>query len=56
MKLAHYKNLEYLGAARQLKAPQARWALFFTRFWFMITYRPGTKNAKPDALSRVDSA
>ncbi|KAK3518698.1 hypothetical protein QTP70_008581 [Hemibagrus guttatus] len=31
---------------------QARWALFFTRFRFMVTYRPGSKNGKVDALSR----
>ncbi|KAL0167476.1 hypothetical protein M9458_035698, partial [Cirrhinus mrigala] len=30
----------------------ARWALFFTRFNFTITYRPGSKNTAPDALSR----
>ncbi len=31
---------------------QARWALFFTRFQFTVTYRPGSKNSKADALSR----
>ncbi|KAK3556910.1 hypothetical protein QTP70_022409 [Hemibagrus guttatus] len=31
---------------------QARWALFFTRFQFMVTYHPGSKNGKADALSR----
>ncbi|KAK3555402.1 hypothetical protein QTP86_015690, partial [Hemibagrus guttatus] len=31
---------------------QARWALFFTRFRFTVTYRPGSKNGKADALSR----
>ena len=27
-------------------------ALFFTRFNFTLSYRPGSKNQKPDALSR----
>ncbi|KAK3512929.1 hypothetical protein QTP70_029085 [Hemibagrus guttatus] len=30
----------------------ARWALFFTRFQFSVTYRPGSKNGKADMLSR----
>ncbi len=29
------------------------WALFFTRFHFTITYRPGNQNPKADALSRL---
>ncbi|KAK3566894.1 hypothetical protein QTP86_004753 [Hemibagrus guttatus] len=32
---------------------EARWALFFTRFNFTISYRPGSKNTKADALSRM---
>ncbi|CDR00358.1 unnamed protein product, partial [Oncorhynchus mykiss] len=35
---------------------QARWALFFARFEFVISYRPGSKNTKPDALSRLFSS
>lgn len=30
----------------------ARWALFFTQFNFSITYRPGSCNVKPNALSQ----
>ncbi|KAL0175498.1 hypothetical protein M9458_027828, partial [Cirrhinus mrigala] len=37
----------------KLNPHQARWALFFTRFHFTITYRPGNKNTKADALSRL---
>ncbi|XP_073491307.1 uncharacterized protein [Aquarana catesbeiana] len=48
-----HKNLEYLRAAKRLRPRQARWALFFSRFSFHITYRPGSKNGKPDALSRM---
>ena len=35
-----------------LNSRQARWALFFNRFSFSLSYRPGSKNIKPDALSR----
>lgn len=48
-----HKNLEYLRSAKRLKPRQVRWALFFSRFSFHITYRPGSKNIKPDTLSRM---
>ena len=48
-----HKNLEYIQTARRLNSRQARWALFFGRFKFSLTYRPGCQNTKPDALSRV---
>ncbi|KAK3554732.1 hypothetical protein QTP70_033146 [Hemibagrus guttatus] len=51
--LTDHKNLEYLRAAKRLNPRQARWALFFTRFQFTISYRPGPKNVKADALSRL---
>uniref|UniRef100_A0A3P9HCQ1 Gypsy retrotransposon integrase-like protein 1 n=1 Tax=Oryzias latipes TaxID=8090 RepID=A0A3P9HCQ1_ORYLA len=47
-----HKNLAYLRTAKRLNARQARWCLFFDRFHFTISYRPGSKNGKPDALSR----
>ncbi len=50
--LTDHKSLEYLRSAKRLNPRQARWALFFTRFRFTVTYRPGTKNTKADALSR----
>ncbi|KAK3517062.1 hypothetical protein QTP86_004243 [Hemibagrus guttatus] len=53
--LTDHKNLEYLWAAKRLNPRQARWALFFTRFKFTISYRPGVKNVKADALSRLYS-
>ncbi|KAK3522424.1 hypothetical protein QTP86_010645 [Hemibagrus guttatus] len=49
--LTDHKNLEYLRAAKRLNPRQARWALFFTRFEFSISYRPGSKNTKADVLS-----
>lgn len=47
-----HKNLAYIQVAKWLNSRQARWALFFTRFDFTISFRPGSKNIKPDALSR----
>jgi transposase InsO family protein len=47
-----HKNLEYIRSAKRLTSRQARWALFFNRFDFSLSYRPGSKNLKPDALSR----
>lgn len=47
-----HRNLEYIRSARRLNARQARWTLFFARFNFALTYRPGSRNVKPDALSR----
>ncbi len=51
--LTDHKNLEYLREATRLNPHQARWALFFTRFNFSISYRPGSRNLKADALSRL---
>ncbi|KAK3565915.1 hypothetical protein QTP86_020324 [Hemibagrus guttatus] len=50
--LTDHRNLEYLRGAKRLNPRQARWALFFTRFLFMVSYHPGSKNGKADALSR----
>ncbi|KAI2667413.1 Transposon Tf2-6 polyprotein [Labeo rohita] len=51
--LTDHKNLEYLRSAKLLNHRQARWALFFTRSDFVVTYRPGSQNTKADALSRM---
>uniref|UniRef100_A0A3B3HM41 Gypsy retrotransposon integrase-like protein 1 n=1 Tax=Oryzias latipes TaxID=8090 RepID=A0A3B3HM41_ORYLA len=51
-----HKNLAYLRSAKRLNSRQARWCLFFDRFNFTITYRPGSRNIKPDALSRKYSS
>ncbi|KAG1927325.1 retrotransposable element [Pimephales promelas] len=48
-----HKNLEYIRTAKRLNSRQARWALFFGRFDFTLSYRPGSKNIKPDSLSRI---
>ncbi len=51
-----HKNLEYIRTAKRINSRQARWALFFGCFRFTISYRPGSKNGKPDALSRIFEA
>ncbi len=51
--ITDHKNREYLRCAKRLNPGQARWALFFTRFQFTITYRPGDKNIKVESLSRI---
>ncbi|KAK3573067.1 hypothetical protein QTP86_012286 [Hemibagrus guttatus] len=50
--LTDHRNLEFLRSAKRLNPRQARWALFFVRFEFSVTYHPGTKNSNADALSR----
>uniref|UniRef100_A0A3P9II11 Inter-alpha-trypsin inhibitor heavy chain 3 n=1 Tax=Oryzias latipes TaxID=8090 RepID=A0A3P9II11_ORYLA len=40
----------------RLNSRQARWCLFFDRFNFVITYIPGSRNVKSDALSRMYSS
>lgn len=46
--LADHRNLR---GAKELNSRQARSVLFFTRFNFSVTYRPGSKNAKVDTLA-----
>ena len=51
--LTDHRNLEYFQTkAKILNQRHARWATFLSRFRFVLTYRPGTKNGKSDALSR----
>lgn len=51
--LTNHRNLLYLQSAKRLNSRQGRWALFLGRFNFVLSYRPGSRNAKPDALSRI---
>ena len=51
-----HPNLEYLRSAKRLNPRQARWSLLFNRFDFTLSYRPGSRNVKPDALSRLHSS
>ncbi|PIL25456.1 hypothetical protein GSI_13346 [Ganoderma sinense ZZ0214-1] len=47
-----HKNLEYWKTAQNLTRRQARWALYLSRFEFVILHKPGTSNGRADALSR----
>ena len=47
-----HKNLSYLQTAKRLNSRQARWSLFFGRLNVILPYRPGSRNIRPDALSR----
>ncbi len=48
-----HKNIEYIRTPKRLNPLQARGALFFSRSNFTLSYRPGSKNLKPDALTRL---
>ena len=48
-----HKNLEFIRKAKRLNSRQARLVLFFNRFSFTLSYRPGSQNIKPDILSRL---
>jgi hypothetical protein len=48
----NHKNLEYFMSAKVLNRQQARWSLSLSRFNFVITYCPGSKQIRSDALSR----
>ena len=51
--LSDHKNLAAVRSVRRVSARQARWATFFARFNFVLTFTPGSKNSRADALSRV---
>ena len=50
--LTDHRNLTHIRAAKRLNDRQARWAQFFSRFNYTLSYRPGSRNTKADALSR----
>ena len=47
-----HKNLEYFMKAQKLNHKQARWALYLSRFDFVLKHVPGSKMGKADSLSR----
>lgn len=48
-----HKNLSYIQAAKCLNSCQVWWAQFFGHFNFNLTYRPGSRIIKPNALSTI---
>ncbi|KAG9217972.1 hypothetical protein CCMSSC00406_0009792 [Pleurotus cornucopiae] len=47
-----HKNLEYFMTTKKLNRRQARWALYLSRFNFILKHKPGASNMKADVLSR----
>jgi len=47
-----YKNFEYFMKVQKLNKRQARWALYLSRFNFMLKHVLGSKMGKADSLSR----
>jgi hypothetical protein len=47
-----HESLEFFLSPKSLTRRQARWSLFLNEFNFLIKYRSGTLQGKPDALSR----
>ena len=47
-----HKNLDYFMKAQKLNRQQARWALYLSRFDFVLKHVPGTKMEKTDSLSK----
>ena len=47
-----YKNLEYFMTSKNLNHRQARWALYLSRFDFILKHVPGSKMGKANGLSR----
>ena len=47
-----HKNLEYFMKVQKLNRRQARWALYLSRFNFMLKHVPRSKMGKADSLSR----
>jgi len=47
-----HKNLEYFMKVQKLNRRQARWALYLSRFDFVLKHVPRTKMEKADSLSR----
>ena len=50
--ITDHKNLQTFTTTKQLSPRHMRWSEFLSRFNFQIVYRPGTANARADALSR----
>ena len=47
-----YKNLEYFMTSQNLNCRQTRWALYLSRFNFILKHAPGSKMGKTDGLSK----
>jgi len=50
-----HRNLLFVTKPQLLTPRQIRWQELFVTYWFEIVYRPGKKNGKADALSRIET-
>jgi len=48
----NHKNLEYFMSSQNLNCRQACWALYLSRFDFVLKHIPGSRMGKADGLSR----
>jgi len=48
----NHKNLKYFMKAQKLNCRQARWALYLSRFDFVLKHVLGSRMGKADSLSR----
>jgi len=47
-----HKNLEYFMGSQKLNWRQARWALYLSRFDFLLKHVPGSSMGRADSLSQ----
>jgi len=47
-----HKNLEYFMSSQNLNYRQAQWALYQSRFDFVLKHIPGSRMEKVDGLSK----
>jgi len=47
-----YKNLKYFMKTQKLNWKQVRWALYLSRFYFILKHVLGSKMEKANSLSR----
>ena len=47
-----HKNLEYFMSSQNLNRRQVHWALYLSRFDFVLKHIPGSEMGKADGLSR----
>ncbi len=52
--ITNHKNLKYFTNLQKLSYLQAQWALFLTRFNYILTHKPGTSNYTNLLSCRVD--
>ncbi len=52
--ITNHKNLKYFTNSQKLSHRQAQWALFLTRFNYILTHKPGTSHHSDPLFRRAD--